>query len=398
MKKKRVLLLTSNLPYPPISGGLIKTYKLIQHLQHQYELSMLCILKDEDSTENVEKFEKLCNFKELLLFKYDKKRTIYNFLKSILVSKPLSVYRNFNRKKREMIKNRLNEYDYVIVDHFFMFEYAFDIPKEKIIYHAHNAEYVLWERFSEENIGLKKIAIKWESKRIKKYERKICNGSNFIFASTNDIEKLKEVSQNHFNFIETLHLGNEDLLDYPNLNFRDLESSILFIGTLTWGPNLDGIKWFLNNVWPSLHKQDKDIRFYIIGKYDNHELKSIVSKLSNVHLLGFVDNLEDYFQKAKVFISPLQYGSGIKVKNIEALYRGIPLVTTEIGVEGIDIKDGKEVFIVKNPDEYINSILNLLQNEEIWTSTRDESRKLAKNKYCWDQVLKNFDLVLNKRL
>jgi glycosyltransferase involved in cell wall biosynthesis len=105
-------------------------------------------------------------------------------------------------------------------------------------------------------------------------------------------------------------------------------------------------------------------------------------------LTGFVDDLDIYFQKSKVFISPLRFGSGIKVKVMNALYRGIPTVTTSVGAEGLAVKSGDQIFISDNMADFIHQISLLIEDELLWNQFKLKSRALAKEKYTWDNVLK----------
>ena len=106
--------------------------------------------------------------------------------------------------------------------------------------------------------------------------------------------------------------------------------------------------------------------------------------------------LEPYFQKARLFITPLRFGSGIKVKVVNALYRGIPCVTTSIGTEGLKVKDGEHIFIKDAPADYIAAVDILLKDKQKWEQFRNQSRTIALKYYTWDYVLENIRKAIER--
>ena len=117
--------------------------------------------------------------------------------------------------------------------------------------------------------------------------------------------------------------------------------------------------------------------------------------MKNIVYHGFVDDLEEYFQKATVFVCPLLFGSGMKIKIIEALYRGIPLVTTPIGAESIELENGKNSFVTNNSSEFADDVMKLFEKKDLWNSFKDNARITAKQYYTWEQEMENFNEMVN---
>jgi glycosyltransferase involved in cell wall biosynthesis len=107
-----------------------------------------------------------------------------------------------------------------------------------------------------------------------------------------------------------------------------------------------------------------------------------------------VENVEPYFQKSRIFITPLRFGSGIKVKVVNALYRGIPCVTTSIGTEGLKVKDGEDIYIRNNTADYADAINTLLTNKDEWQKISENSRAIANKYYTWNYVLQNIEKAI----
>lgn len=392
----KILFLTPQLPYPPVSGGLIKTLKMIKFLSTIHEIDLGFFLKDtsEITGLNLEAFKNEVNATSF--YKYlNVERTGTNFLRSLFCKVPMSVYRNRDKEFLSQIEAKMNNYDIIFIDHFLMFQYVPKEWKKKVVLHQHNAEFIMWQRYAETQPNLiKKTLINFEAIRIKEYEKSILERSNVVLASTNDIELLSKITDKKIKFMETLHLGDESLLESPPLVFQKTQQAILYIGTLTWEANRDGLYWFLQNVWPRVKKNHPALIFNVIGKNNAPELFNEWGNDPQIKWHGFVEDLNVFYDNARISVAPLNFGSGIKVKVINALYRGLPMVTTEIGVEGLDLKNGQHIFISNDGEEQARQIETLLQDEIQWSKISSQSRAIALSLYSWEGVLQKINQAI----
>ena len=391
----RIMFLTPKLPYPPISGGIIKSYKLVEFLSAKHEVHLFCLLKGEDPA-YIDEFRAAVSLAGFHCVPLNILRSVKNYLRSIVAMIPLSVYRNRSSEMELLVSSAIGQVDVIFVDHFLMFQYVPKYFNGRIILHQHNAEYVMWKRYAviEKNL-LKKLTVYLESRRIMHYESNICKRCNSILASPNDIEALRLIGIPRKLFKETLHLGDEKLLDYQDINFKETNQRLLFVGTLDWQANRDGLLWFLREVWPILKKKYAGLCFTIIGRNPGDEISQQVGRYEGVELLGFVDDLEPHYSRSRVFVAPLRFGSGIKVKVINALYRGLPVSTTSIGIEGINVDPGHNIFVADEVGQMAQEIGILLTCEDVWTKIRDAGRALARKEYTWKVTLMRVEEAIN---
>ena len=393
---KKILFLTPTLPYPPVSGGVIKSNKVVHFLSEQYELSVACLLKNEDA-QHVAEFLTTVKLSNFISEASDIPRTAKNLILSNLQGIPLNLYRNKSAAFKQKVNAVIHQYDAVFCDHYVMFQYIPDDFKGKIILHEHNCEYLIWKRYADIEKSIpKKLALLNQAYRIRKYEQEICRKSNVILAAPNDMDELEKIGADRSKFLETYHLGDDNLLNEPDLEFDKTENALLYIGTLSWEANIDGLIWFNNEIWPTIKQQHPGIILYIVGRHPDNRLKEMAAKDNSIVMAGFVEELEPYFRKARLFITPLRFGSGIKVKVVNALYRGIPCVTTSIGTEGLKVKDGEHIFIKDQPKDYITAVDTLLTDKEKWEQFRNQSRAIARKYYTWDYVLENIRKSVEK--
>jgi glycosyltransferase involved in cell wall biosynthesis len=367
---------------------------MIEFLGQNFELSLGYLVK-KHQLKIVSDFVSKVNISKSYSKIVDRPRNIKNLILSMFKNIPLSVYRNYDSEFKTNISKEIYSYDVVIVDHFLMAQYVPKDFKGKVILHQHNAEFVMWERFSKiSNNFVKKLLLKFESLRIKKYEAKICSRANVVLASPNDIQILKNISSDT-EYKETFHLGDDSLLQFYHPGFSRAQEQITYIGSLDWEANIDGLRWFIESCWQDILFENPKATLKIIGKGVSEDFKSFCNKFEKIELLGFVDSLEDELSKTKVLIAPLRFGSGMKVKTINSLYTGIPLVTTSIGAEGISIEDEVHFCKADKADEQVRAISKLMSEKDYWDHIGGEARELAKRKYTWKKNLENLKEVID---
>jgi glycosyltransferase involved in cell wall biosynthesis len=387
MTSKKILFLSPQLPYPPVSGGVIKSWRLVEFLCRHYELSVATLLKNDD-VDYVNEFLQKVALKDSFFLPVHIPRTALNLVKSNLLFMPLNLYRNRSSKFKDAVRKMAQHADLIFVDHYEMFQYVPADYNGNVVLHQHNCEYLLWERFAtlETNL-LKKLALYNQAFWIRSYEKKICRRSDTILAAPNDIEELSRIGADPSKFYQTYHLGDQDLLDLPPLKWEDHEQAILFVGTLTWEANIDGILWFMEEAWPLIRQRYPQAKFYVVGKKPDARLVAAAEKSINVVLTGFVEDLEPYFRKSRVFVSPLRFGSGIKVKVMNALYRGIPTVTTTVGAEGLAVRHGEHLMIQNKGHQMAEDVCRLMEDRQLWERMSANMRELANRLYTWEAVL-----------
>ncbi|QYK14261.1 glycosyltransferase family 4 protein [Shewanella rhizosphaerae] len=371
-----------------ISGGLLKTSKLIHYLKQYHDVTLVSLTQEK----------KLVSGNKFYVSERHKKPSLLNLLKSYLLRKPVSVIRNYNSRLKSEISELLENVDVIVVDHFFMYQYIDRRFDNKTIYHAHNAEFLIWLRRAKlSNNFFAKIVLGFESIRVRNMELDILKRTRFFVAAPNDIQVIKELDDENlgFKFRETYHLGDDSLLNKPDLQYSSSSPAICFVGGLNWNPNYDGIKWFLDSSWSLILERLPTTVLHIVGsasKEQNEYLKTF----PNVITHGFVSDIDSVLSKCTAFVCPLKYGSGMKVKNITALYRGFPIVTTSVGAEGINIRDGFTGFIADTEELFANRVLEILESQSIFETMSYNARELGCSQYSWAATLNKFGAVLNE--
>ncbi|MEY3017959.1 MAG: hypothetical protein RL336_1094 [Pseudomonadota bacterium] len=280
---KKLLMITIELPYPPSSGGRMKSWNMLKSFSDNFDVTLVTPLKY--GSDELEEFQRNIDLGGFHFDKVERDRTPFNLLKSYALGLPLNVYRSASPKLKAKVAEIIHKFDIVVLDHYESYYY---LPKNycgNVIFHTHNATYLMWERYAKGDDGLAMRAVaSIEAKRVKDYERQVCDKASLVFAAPNDIEKLCELGCDQSKFRETYHLGDDSQLALPQLQYEDTSEQLFYVGTLNWEANVDGLLWFLADVWPQLKKIHPSLSFKIAGGKPDQRLVDAVKSYGSVEL------------------------------------------------------------------------------------------------------------------
>ena len=359
---KKILFITPRNPYSDISGGTIVTKTAIEMLSNKFclDLFYLELNCNTDIIKN-DKVHKIYKINHKI-----KSKNLLTIISELFSTLPLSIYRNNSKFIKDKLATIIYDYDVVYVDHWLMMQFIPQNFKGDVLLREHNAEYKMWERyFNNCNSLIKKIYLKYEISKIKKYECEICNrATKVLVLSEEDKNNLYKigVKLSKLIFLPAIVVPSDKLV---TKNFKNKENALLYIGTFAWEANVDGLDYFLKNIYPKVKERVKNVKFYIVGKNPPQKLLDYSLNDSSIVFTGFVENLSEIYNKAKIFITYLRFGSGIKIKILEALSNGLPVVANDIGLEGIDTNATMEG---KSDSDFAMHIVHLLKDYNLLDS------------------------------
>ncbi|MFT6273926.1 MAG: glycosyltransferase involved in cell wall biosynthesis [Halioglobus sp.] len=383
---KKLLFITSELPFPAQSGGKVKSLKLLQALAQRYDVTLACPLKCEDAS-HVEAFHAISPCKGHLHRELDIPRTLVNLFKSYLKRIPLNVYRSHSRQLNTELAKIVSGYDIVLLDHYEVCSYLPPDYRGLTVYHAHNAYFKIWQRYAQLPGNLLMRFASWlEARRVSRSEARLAVRCDLTFAAPNDASELVALGVDKNKLRPTYHLGDDQQLQLADLCYADTREKIMYVGFLGWEPNVQGLLWFIDEVWPQLVAQRPGLLFDIVGKNPDERLCEAVGRYSGIKLCGFVADLQEIYQDSRVSVAPLLFGSGMKVKVLDAMARGMPTVTTTVGAEGIQVVSGTHLMISDAAITQASQINRLLCEPLLWQSLQCNSRALIRQRYTWLQL------------
>lgn len=390
----RILFLTPEFPYPARGGGTIKSSTLITHLKLKHEVDLMCFRRSELSDEQTSWANAIG---EVVTVEAQGERTAANLLRSYAAGIPLSILRNRNARFAELVLQLLGRrpFDAVFVDSWLMAQYLPRTFQGLRTLHQHNAEYVMWQRQAAyESNPLRRALVRNESERVRRYESSILRGFDVVFAvSELDRRALRDVGVEPGRLELLPNVPEPGMLERPPLSARGADHVLLYLATLSWQPNLQGLRHFLLHTFPILRGRMPGARLLVAGRGAPRDLVRLASRVQGVELVGAFDDPEPLYRRARAFIEVARGGSGTRLKVLNALARGLPVVTTPDGAEGLDIRPGVHALVGSTPAELSDALARVMSDDAIWTSLADNGRRIVRERYVPETAYRALDRV-----
>lgn len=393
----KILFITNLIPYPIDSGGKIKTYNTLKILSKNNDIDLMCFYENNGELKGKKHLYKLCKdiycVKKPITTRKNIKYMLLMAIRNIFNEMPLVAYKYMDKKFLEKMNQNIKEknYDVIYIDHLQLGGYIekLDIKNKTLILDEHNAECtIILRKYKQTKNIIKKAYFKYEYIRLKNFESKIINRvDRVIVLSEEDKTTLKSISNvNEKKFIKIPIPIENDYIKNNGLKIKN-HYNILFLGTLSWFPNVQGVEWFVEKVVPLLNEKNFKYNLYIVGKNPSEKLKNTAKKNGNIIVTGFVNDVNEYIEKCDFMIVPLFIGSGMRVKILEAMSKNIPVISTTIGCEGIEVKHEESILIADNEYEFVEAI-NKMKNKDLYNKIRINARNIFEVKYSI-QALEN---------
>jgi len=256
----------------------------------------------------------------------------------------------------------------------------------KLILRAHNIEHLIWQRIANSTKNpLKRFYLNHLYKTLRAYEIETLHKVDGIVAITDkDATWFREQSPGTPVIGIPFGINAGKYVQSQEKNINKQLPTLFHIGSMNWMPNQDGIRWFLNQVWPGLHKQYPKLKFHLAGRAMPDWLLNL--KMPGVVIEGEVADAQAFITAHDIMIVPLFSGSGIRIKIIEGMEAGKAIITTAIGAEGIQCRHGEHCMIAGTPQDFVDSVTTLIENPSIVTSMGAQAKKLVLSEHN-NQVL-----------
>jgi polysaccharide biosynthesis protein PslH len=391
----RVLLLTQVLPYPPDSGPKVKTYHVLKYLLRQHQVTLLSFVRHTDKPEHIRHLESLCERVITVPISRSPLRDLRFLAQSLFSRQPWMMLRDQRPEMQQAVEDlaATSQFEIVHADQLNMGQYALPFTNSRKVLDLHNALWVLYRRLAQTlpiTHPLKYIyARDW--RLLKRYEGNLCRNFDAVTA-VSDEDRLALVEAGSLDDITVIPIAIDT--DTQTQIARNPSSPhIVHIGTMYWQPNIEGITWFLDEIYPLVRQQVPNVRFTLIGARPPASLIERASADPSLTVTGYVDEPLPYLRDASMMVVPLHAGGGMRVKILNALAQGIPMVSTTLGCEGIAVKDGKDILIADTPQSFANAAVRLLTDPALNQHITDNGRRTVERLYDYRQACRPLDAI-----
>jgi glycosyltransferase involved in cell wall biosynthesis len=362
----RILMLTHVAIYPPDAGAKMKTWQVFQYLSKRHDVFYCTFTRSQEEQKQLQELPLPCQ----RLITVPLQRSLCQdgcaLIKSLVGNDAFLLLRDDNRAMKELVERLLYEeaIDILHVDQLNMIRFVPAGWPGKVVLDEHNAVWLVVERLRQLSSNpVLSWLLRREVMQIRRIEGEACRRAQVVLAvSEQDRLALQEVAGPDVS-IEVVPI-TVDRARFVHMRQarQPVAGRLLSIGTLFWPPNSEGIAWWLRTGYASLQASYPAVTYDIVGARPSRRLQALAKQYATVRLHGYVKDTSAFWHQAAALAVPLLSGGGVRVKILEAMAIGVPVITTSVGCEGLDVKDRVHVLIADTPTTFARACIEIFNN------------------------------------
>ncbi len=387
----KILMIARTCPFPANDGEKLRVYQILKNLK-DHQITLVCRTRNEKEEQGLEELKKYCHEVRGVFIPSPTSfvQRIRWVLPFVFSKYPLSMATVYFAKIVETLAElcKRNRYDIVQIEHSSLSIYldylSFSKETKKIVT-LHNIDFIRNERVIKYlSFGIHKIYEvlnqnhykEWELNALSKFDR-------IIAMSQHDKEIL--LGENPQLKIDVVTCGVDTEEIRPNSHNKPANHSLVFVASMDAHPNHDAAVFFLDKIFPLVKKYSPNSKIYIVGRCPRPELKEYDNGL-DIIVTGTVESVLEYYKNAAVAVVPLRAGGGVRLKILEAMASGIPVISTTVGCEGINVEHNRNLLIADTPVDFCNGIVQLFNDENFYQRLSEAGRRLVETEYDWKLI------------
>jgi glycosyltransferase involved in cell wall biosynthesis len=379
-----ILQVSNKYPFPPKDGGAIAILALADGFARAgHEITLLAMRTPKHGGKTVKEEDRSLYNQVVTTYVDTTIRPLHLLINLLFSGLPYNAERFIDTGFREKLVHVLtqNNFDVVQLEGLYLMPYAETIrqsSRAKIVLRAHNIEYEVWKRIaSQTRHRIKRAYYRMLARRMAVFEYSFINVYDLLVTiSKRDLQSFNS----HGNTKPSLVLPvGVDITTNLKVSDGTRNNTICFIGSLDYIPNQEGLVWFIEEVWNKHLVPYHSFTFQVAGRNAPARLMKYLGR-QHLTFMGEVDDAGQFIRSGGVVIVPVLSGSGIRVRIIEAMAMGIPVVSTSLGAEGIDVTHGSDILIADDPGEFSQAIIKLLENQTFFTNIGKNARRFIEEK------------------
>lgn len=394
----KICMLTPYLPFPPSSGGQIRSYNLIKYLSKKHEITLFSLIKDDSEKKYIKELQSFC--RKIYVFKRSKSPwTLRNILLTGFGPYPFLVIRNLAQDEKKAIEAELarEKYDLIHAETFYVMPHLpkTDIP---ILLVEQTIEYLVYKHYVDSlKNPLARLILGIDVAKLKYWEKVFWRkAQSAVAVSEADKKEMLDLAPG----LKVDIVPNGVNLDFfkAKETWKTDEPKVLFVANFKWLQNVEAAEILIKHVFPYIVKEISNAKLWIVGQHIPKEITDLAT--DNV----IVDNLEESdeegirraYNSASVFVSPLHGPGGTRLKHFGAMAAKLPLVTTPVGAEGLGAKEGENIIIRKSSKELAEATIKLFKDPKMAERLANNARAHVEAHFSWGKMAEYLDKVYER--
>ncbi len=395
----KILMIVPYLPTITMSGGQTRWYNIILYLSKKHEITLFSLIKDDSERKLIPELGKYC--KKVKVYHRPKKPwTIRNIFLSIFGPFPLLVIRNWSYEERNAIKKELDKenYDLIHAETFYVMPH---LPKTKVP--TILVEQTMWHEVYKHHVTHKipKILRPFfmlDVLKVKLWEKHYWNKADKLVAVSEEDKKemLKLLPQSEVDIIPN---GVDTTFYMKKKTEKKFPPRILYgVTNFEWLQNKETTEILINKVWPRIKSKFPEAIVWIVGRKIPEWIKKLSYEDSLIKITENIPDARDAYQAASIMVAPIKGAGGTRLKVLEAMASGLPVVSTPTGVAGLNVRHGKQALIAKTNAGLAKEAIRLLKDRDLARKIGRQGQNHVERFYDWKSIVKIHDGIYDKAL
>ena len=394
----KILFIQKQILYPHDTGAKIRVLNILQHLAARHEITFLCNLRAGEESQQP-KMQALGLRLETVPARESPRGSVRfyrDLAQNLFSSYPLSISRNYDPALRARARALIvrEPFDVLICDTVAMARHTMDLKVPVRILFQHNVEAQIFQRHAQLGTGWLRsryMGLQW--RRMRRFEADCGRYFNTVIAVS---EQDRQTFAREYGWRHVTAIDTAVDVDYfrPN-GTAEYADKVVFVGSLDWLPNQDGLIFFVHRVWPQIRRARPQAVFQIVGRNPPRNVRRL-ERVQGVEVVGTVPDVRPYLAGAAVVVVPLLVGGGTRIKIFEALAMAKALVSTSLGAEGLAVRHGEHLLLADSPADFAEAVLGLLNDAGYRSHLGQTARRLVNAHYSAAVVARQFEQIVEQ--
>lgn len=389
-------MLTPYLPYPPSSGGQVRSYNLLKNLGGKHRISLVSLIKTDEEKQFVDQLSEYCE-KIYVCKRSESPWTLKNIIQSIFGLYPFLIVRNFSPEAKKVVSQLIEtgNFDLIHAETFYVMPH---IPETRIpiLLVEQTIEYRVYQHFVKSiNFILLKLLFYLDIIKLKLWEKKYWKKADLVIAvSEKDKNKMRDLLPD-LKIKIIPNAAGEDLINLFQKEKKVTKPIFLYQGNFSWLQNVEAAQILAQSIFPRIKKKLPNAVCTITGQKALEKigyLKKYGVKIVDI-TSSQTDQVKQGYQKASLFLAPIKGPGGTRLKILGAMAAGLPVISSKVGIEGLDVTNNENILIAENEDDFVQKAVDLLHNPTLYNKIRTNARKLIEEKYNWSKISEDLEKI-----
>lgn len=372
----KLFVILPRFPYPTEKGDKLRAFNQLKILSEHFDITLFALSHDKIKPEYIEKVKPYC--KEIHIHNLNLITVAWNLLMALFSNKPLQAGYYYSKRAHRKINSLINRNgaDHIYCQLIRTAAYAFNSSIPKTLDYQDVFSKGVERRIPVANVFMKPL-LRFELKRLLKYERIVFDiFDNKTIISKPDRDCIPHPDKEMITIIPN-GVDQEYFRPYRGKKISDL----VFTGNMGYPPNIDCAEYLVNKVLPIIHRQFPEVKLTLAGASPHARVKSLASR--NVIVTGWVDDIREYYAGARIFMAPMQLGTGLQNKLLEAMAMRLPCITSSLCNSALMAKEDSEILIGNNAENVAAQAIKLLHDKQLADELALNGYLFIKSNYSW---------------